>query len=142
MQCGAWRPVITIVPCLLSRQTPDGCDPVLSQLVAKCFAADPRARPDFHEIFAALNNYHKELESTAEQEATRVVMRPHNNTDDGGRTARGGGTNSGTSGTQAEDSEDSASSSDDCSSSGSGGEDDFEQMEMILQYARVGPAFG
>lgn len=55
----------------------------------KCFATDPKERPDFHEIFATLNNYHKKLEAAEpRQESTRRVRLAFQ----GGATS--GGTNS------------------------------------------------
>ena len=53
--------VMELSPSLLCvrQQTPEDCDPVLRGLVEKCFASAPHDRPDFHEIFATLDNYHK-----------------------------------------------------------------------------------
>lgn len=119
--------------------TPEDCDPVLRGLVEKCFASAPHDRPDFHEIFATLDNYHKCLVEN-DARAPLLPLPPP----DGGLPAsiarRPAAAKSGRVGGPGRMSEDSSDSTDDDSSSSSG-HGGFEE-DMILQYARVGGGGG
>jgi hypothetical protein len=118
---------------------------VLRGLVEKCFASAPHDRPDFHEIFATLDNYHKCLVENDARAAR--LLQPDPGGGGGGLPAgiarRAAGANSGSGrvgGPGLRMSEDSSDSTDDDSSSSS--DNGGLEADMILQYARVGGGGG
>lgn len=129
-------------------QVPEACDPVFANLIQRCFAGDPKERPDFHEIFTKLNNYYKELEAASGNTSDSRIPAIPIIIDDGHpdpsldgtltKTATEGRPTLGRRSLLAveETSEDSDDSDD--SSSSSSGDEEAEWQEMVRQYVPTG----